>query len=352
MDKMLEEAVTAIGTPNIALIKYWGKRDPELNLPTNSSISITLDETLNTKTSVLFSDCFKGDRLFINGEAYDLKDTKNEKTAFTAKVLEHMRGLAGTEAGALIVSKNSFPTAGGLASSASGAATLCYAVSEALELRLAPKELSIVARRISGSACRSISGGFVEWRKGSAADGSDSYAESIANEEHWPEVIDIITLIEDKKKKVSSSEGHRRATETSELYQIRPKIADRRVESMEKAIEQRDFEALAEITMKDSNSLHATALDSFPPILYLNDTSKAVIQRIHELNQHEGATIAAYTFDAGPNAQIITLKKHKNKVIDAIGEIISKDRILVVGQGHGPRPLPSSESLLGDMNLL
>lgn len=347
----MDEMVTAVGTPNIALVKYWGKRDFKLNLPTNSSISITLDETLNTKTSVIFSDKLKEDKLYINKTAIDLNDAQNEKTTFTINIINYMRNLAKTKQRALIVSENSFPSASGLASSASGAATLVYAVSAALQLDLSKKKLSIIARMISGSACRSIFGGFVLWRKGKKADGTDSYSEILADARHWPEVIDVITLINTAKKKVSSSEGHSLTPATSELYRARPESAEARAKKLAKAIQEKDFKTLAEITMRDSNSMHALMLDSYPPIIYLTDTSKEIIQAIHDLNNTEGEPIAAYTFDAGSNAQIITLKKHENKVLGAVKRILGDDKVIVAGQGKGPRLLSEKESLIDEDKL-
>jgi diphosphomevalonate decarboxylase len=348
---MSDEIVTAVGTPNIALVKYWGKRDFKLNLPTNSSISITLDESLNTRTSVLFSDKLKEDNMYINGESYDLNDTTNEKSIFTSNIINYMRGIAKTKAKALIVSKNSFPTASGLASSASGAATLSFAVSKALGLDLPTRELSIIARNISGSACRGVIGGFVIWKKGDKPDGSDSFAETIVDEKYWPEVIDIITLVSSAKKKISSSDGHRMTPSTSDLYKIRPEIGEAHVEKMKKAIIERDFQTLGEITIRDSNSLHATMLDTYPPIMYLNDVSKQIIYAIHELNKEEREIIAAYTFDAGPNAQLITLNKHKEKVINAVKDIVGKENTIVAGQGSGPRLLTTQDSLIDENKL-
>ncbi|MFI5412612.1 MAG: diphosphomevalonate decarboxylase [Candidatus Micrarchaeales archaeon] len=348
---MATETVTAIGTPNIALVKYWGRRNAAINLPTNSSISITLDESLHTKTSVLFSDRLKEDTMYINGERLSFADTKNEKTIFTAKVLQYMRELAGTSSHALVVSQNSFPTASGLASSASGAATLCFAVSKALGLDLTQQDLSVIARMISGSACRSVAGGFVLWKKGEREDGSDSYAEPIADQNYWPEVIDVITMVSGDKKKISSSDGHRLTPETSDLYKARPESADDRVAKLSAAILKKDFQTLAKITMRDSNSLHATMLDTYPPIVYLNDISRAIMYAVQELNEREGSLVAAYTFDAGPNAQIITLEKHRAKVIDAVKEIVGEKNVMVARQGGGPRLLGDADSLIDESAL-
>lgn len=349
---MQDNLVTAIGTPNIALVKYWGKRDDALNLPMNSSVSMTLDESLNTKTSVLFSDKLKEDVLYINGEAYLLKgDEQNEKIAFTAKAINQIRTIAKSKMKALIVSKNSFPTSSGLASSAAGAATLVFAAARALDLDMETKELSIIARQISGSACRSLMGGFVKWNKGKSASGNDSFAEQVADQKYWPEVIDLISVVTEAKKKVSSSEGHRSTVETSMLYKSRPSYADYNVTAISDAIRERDFELLAEITMRDSNNMHATMLDTYPPIMYLSDKSRKAIYAIHELNESEGKNVAAYTFDAGSNPQIITLKKYKDKVRQVLESMQDGGKIIEAGQGSGPRILGEEESLIDQKKL-
>jgi diphosphomevalonate decarboxylase len=338
--------VTAIGTPNIALVKYWGKRNSEINLPMNSSLSMTLNETLNTTTSVLFSDDLKEDRMYINDELQNIRDSANEKSVFAARALDHLRMLAGAKSHALIVSRNSFPSSAGLASSASGAVTLVYAASNALGLKLPADELSIITRQISGSACRSAFGGFVAWHKGNADDGSDSCAECIAGKDYWPDVIDIITLVSSAKKKISSSEGHAITVKTSTLYKTRPPVAEERVNRMITAIKERDFETLAIETIKDSNNMHATMLDSYPPIIYMNDTSKEIMMAIHELNNDAGRMIAAYTFDAGANAHIITRINDKEQVMEKLGSIVGN--FIVAGQGDGPRLLGDNASLISN----
>ncbi|MDE1824936.1 MAG: diphosphomevalonate decarboxylase [Candidatus Micrarchaeota archaeon] len=344
---MDDKVVTAIGTPNKALVMYWGKRNNRLNLPMNSSLSITLDESLNTRTSIVFSKKIKRDAIYVNGEKHDLEArAQNEKMMLSKRVIDRMRSLSGTKAKALIVSRNSFPTSTGLASSSSGAATLVFAASQALGLKASARELSILARQISGSGSRSLMGGFVKWTKGSKPDGSDSYAEQVASEKYWPEVMDIIAVFTASKKKVSSSEGHDLTLKQSKLYFLRPEYAEDRLEAMSDAIRARDFEPLAEMIMRDSNNMHATMLDTYPPIMYLDDRSREAIYAIHELNQSEGKNIAAYTFDAGPNAHVITLRKYKSKVMGMLGELIGDGKILAAGQGSGPRLLGESESLI------
>ena len=348
---MLEKVYTAIGTPNIALVKYWGKRDENLNLPTNSSLSITLDESMHTKTSIIFSKKLKEDKLYINRNIQNLEDLKDEKLSFVKQTISYMKSLSKTDANTLIVSENSFPESVGLASSASGAATLTYALSKALELQLKPKEMSVIARRISGSACRGLFGGFVKWNKGERVDGLDSYAEQIADQKHWPEIINIIAIVSETKKKIPSSAGHKITVNSSYLYKQRPTKAEENVNELSTAILKKDFAKLAEITMKDSNDMHATCLDSYPPIFYLSDISKEIIYAIHDLNDSEKRPIAAYTFDAGPNANIITTVKNKEKVKTLLEHIVGDDRIIETGQGEGPRLLPVTDSLIDQRTL-
>ncbi len=341
-----DEVTTAMATSNIALTKYWGKSDESINLPTNSSISITLDEQVGTRTSVLLSDRISKDILYIDGVREDFRNPKEEKVAFVGKALALLREMSGTDANVLIVSENSFPSGTGLAASAAGAAALSVALSKAFGLTLTQKEMSIIARRVSGSGCRSLFGGFVAWEKGGAKDGSDSIAVQVANENHWPEIIDIVALISEKKKRVPTTEGHKRTVRTSEHFAISPYIAEERTFRAIKAINEKDFNTLAEITMKDSNRLHAICMESYPPIMYLNDRSKAVIEAIHGLNDSMGTNIAAYTFDAGPNPHIITTRHYKDKVFSAIKDILNGNRVIVSGQGSGPRLLAESDSLI------
>ncbi|MGC8652205.1 MAG: diphosphomevalonate decarboxylase [Candidatus Micrarchaeia archaeon] len=329
---MLDKVYTAIATPNIALVKYWGKRDEKLILPYNSSISITLDEKFNTTTSVYFSDKLGNDTFFINGVEQDLKNPDvNERF----KIVDELRRMAGVSAHAVVYSVNSFPTAAGLASSASGISALVYAANSALDLKLSATDLSIVARQGSGSSCRSLMGGFVKWNKGSKSDGSDSYIEQIADEDYWPEISILVAVVSEAKKRISSRAGMKQTVETSKLYGERPSIAEVHAKLLERAIKERDFSALAKITMEESNNMHAVMLDTFPPIIYLNDVSKEVIYTIHELNA--SGMVAAYTFDAGPNAVVITTDKNKSNVYAALKKIEGIKELVELRMGKGPR---------------
>ncbi|MEM0201167.1 MAG: diphosphomevalonate decarboxylase [Candidatus Micrarchaeaceae archaeon] len=351
---MKNNFATALATPNIALIKYWGRRDNTgLNLPNNSSISMTLDENLNTKTTVMLSDEINEDILYINKIKEDISGSKaSEKSKYIKNTLESMKKLAKIEKNFIVISENNFPSGAGIASSASGAAALICALNELLKLKMSTKQLSIMARKISGSACRSVYGGIVKWRVGSKKDGGDSFAEKIFDEKYWKELVDIIAVVDANTKKVSSSIGHEATVKTSVLYENRVSFAEKGVFSVEKAIKNKDIDMLSLAVMRDSNNMHATMLDTWPPIMYLNDSSKEIMYKIHELNEQKNRCIAGYTFDAGPNAHIITTDIHKEEVLNAIKDIKGIKNIIESHQGKGPRILGKNESLLDEKTLL
>lgn len=217
-----------------------------------------------------------------------------------------------------ICSENNFPTAAGLASSASGFACLVACLAKVFELEMTPSELSVIARQGSGSACRSLFGGFVAWEMGSKEDGSDSLAVQIDPLEHWPDLHAIICVVSDAKKGVGSTLGMQNTVKTSPLLKERINGVQSRMEGITKAIHDKDFESFADITMRDSNQFHAVCLDTHPPIFYLNDVSRGIIALVHELNRASGKTIAAYTFDAGPNAVLYLPKENVKAVLEIV----------------------------------
>lgn len=222
-----------------------------------------------------------------------------------------------------IVSENNFPTAAGLASSAAGFAALVRAVANLYQLPQSPRELSRIARQGSGSACRSLMGGYVAWRTGEQVDGSDSLAEEVAPASHWPEMRALILVVSAEKKDVPSTEGMQTTVATSELFAARAQtVVPERMNAIEAAIRDRDFPKFAEITMRDSNTFHATCLDSWPPIFYMNDVSRAAVRLVHDINCAVGRTVAAYTFDAGPNAVIYYEEKDSELVAGTVKAIL------------------------------
>lgn len=216
------KVATCAAPTNIAVVKYWGKDDARLNTPLNSSVSVTLDaKLLSATTSVAADASFERTRLWLNGEEAPIN-------ARTETVIRELRALARDREAASqhlhIVSENSFPTAAGLASSAAGFACLVAAIAELLEVREAfLGQLSTIARQGSGSACRSLAGGFVRWEKGEEklADGSDSVAVQVADEHHWAELCAIVCVVNDRAKDTSSTSGMQHTKRTSELLRFR-----------------------------------------------------------------------------------------------------------------------------------
>ncbi|KAF0692983.1 Aste57867_16029 [Aphanomyces stellatus] len=321
-------SVTCSTPTNIAVIKYWGKDNVALNTPMNSSVSVTLNQDqLKTVTSIVASQEFDADRIWLNGVEQNIQNKRIQA------VVKEMRRLAsGNAVDATgvkiakadwplyklhIVSINTFPTAAGLASSAAGYACL---VASSVELFAAEEEydgqFSAIARQGSGSACRSLHGGFVRWDKGLKADGTDSLAIQIADDKHWPELEAIICVVNDKEKDTSSTDGMMTSKNTSDLLHFRAReVVDKRLAAIEAAYLAKDFETFGKITMMDSNQFHATCLDTYPPIFYMNEISRNIINLVHKYNDAAGKIQAAYTFDAGPNAVIFLEKKHTQEVV-------------------------------------
>lgn len=343
--------------------RYWGKRDATLNLPTNSSLSVTLSQrSLRTVTTASCSSSYpaaEGDSLTLNGQPENISSSKR-----TLACLSSLRSLRKELESAdpslpklstyplRIVSENNFPTAAGLASSAAGFAALVRAIADLYQLPQSPTDLSRIARQGSGSACRSLQGGYVAWRAGTNEDGSDSVAEEIAPASHWPDMKALILVVSAEKKDVPSTTGMQTTVNTSPLFATRAEqIVPQRMIAMEDAIKKRDFAAFADLTMRDSNNFHACCLDSEPPIFYLNDVSRAAIRLVNDINRVAGKTVAAYTFDAGPNAVIYYLDEVSELVGGTFKEILGEalegwdgpfgDRLKGVSAGVGLDSLDS-----------
>ncbi|XP_042741845.1 diphosphomevalonate decarboxylase isoform X2 [Lagopus leucura] len=320
--------VTCTAPVNIAVIKYWGKRDTDLILPINSSLSVTLHQDqchpiqLRTTTTAAACRDFTEDRLWLNGEEVDAGQPRLQ--ACLREVRRLARKRRGDDAAAPlslsykvhVASENNFPTAAGLASSAAGYACL---VSALARLYGVEGELSEVARRGSGSACRSMLGGFVQWHRGERLDGRDSVAQQLAPETHWPELSVLVLVVSGEKKAVGSTAGMQTSVDTSPLLKYRAEVVvPERMTRMARCIQDRDFEAFGQLTMQDSNQFHATCLDTFPPIFYLNDISQRIIALAHRFNTHHGRTKVAYTFDAGPNAVIFMLEDTVDEFVEVV----------------------------------
>lgn len=236
--------------------------------------------------------------------------------------LATVRKLSESENGNLhmhICSVNNFPTAAGLASSAAGYACLAYAIGQVLEVTDV-RRLSIISRMGSGSACRSLYGGFVQWVTSDKSE--ESYAKQVVDEFYWPKMRIIVLVVNDAQKDTPSTAGMQLTAETSTLFQHRiSSVVPKRVQEMVKAIKDRNFHQFAEITMKDSNQFHACCQDSYPPIRYMNDTSWSIVSMVHKLNQFYGTNRLAYTFDAGPNACIYLLESEVDQFLTLVNRL-------------------------------
>jgi diphosphomevalonate decarboxylase len=315
--------------PNIALVKYWGKRDAALNLPAVGSLSITLDG-LSTRTRVRFVPEPGADHVLLNGR------TDAVAAQRVSACLDLLRAAAGVAWRAEVDSGNDFPTAAGLASSASGFAALVLAGSAALGLDLAPSELSVLARRGSGSAARSIFGGFVEWDHGARADGSDSLARPLLAAEAWPLAV-AVAVTSTSAKEIGSSEGMRRTAATSP-YQ-RPWVEGQEADLAEarRAVLARDFEALADIAEHSCLKMHALALAARPGLLYWNGASVECMHRLRALRQ--GGVPVFFTIDAGPQVKAVCLPEARATVVAALREVPGVLQVLECGLGGGARLL-------------
>ncbi|PNS13972.1 Diphosphomevalonate decarboxylase [Sphaceloma murrayae] len=307
---------------NIAVIKYWGKRDPKLNLPTNSSLSVTLSQSdLRTHTTASCSSLYETDTLLLNDSPQDISGARTQACLSSLRSLRRSLESSDPSLPALstlplkIVSRNNFPTAAGLASSAAGFAALVRSIADLYRLPTSPMDLSKIARQGSGSACRSLFGGYVAWEMGSADDGSDSLAVEVAPASHWPDMRALILVASAEKKDVSSTAGMQQTVATSTLFKERVEmVVPQRMSEMRRAVEEKDFETFASLTMRDSNGFHACCLDTEPPIFYMNDASRAAVRVVDAVNDKAGRKVAAYTFDAGPNAVVYYLEKDEEAV--------------------------------------
>lgn len=291
---------------NIALIKYWGKADEKLIIPMNNSLSVSLDK-FYTETEVTFDSDYPADQLILNGKEANEKETKKIQS-----YMDIVREIAGTDLHARIDSQNFVPTAAGLASSASAYAALATACNEALQLNLSDKDLSRLARRGSGSASRSIFGGFAEWEKGH--DDETSYAHPI-DADHWEDELSMIfVVINNQSKKVSSRSGMSLTRDTSRFYQYWLDHVDEDIKEAKQAIEAKDFKQLGEVIEANGLRMHATNLGSQPPFTYLVQESYDAMAIVHECRKM--GVPCYFTMDAGPNVKVLVEKKNKQLVID------------------------------------
>ncbi|WP_261805593.1 diphosphomevalonate decarboxylase [Lapidilactobacillus luobeiensis] len=316
---------TARAYTNIALIKYWGKRDSQQMLPWNSSLSLTLDQ-FYTETKVTFlpkRSQQQQDEFIFAGVAQPI-------SAKVTRVLSLIRQQADLTNFARIETDNHVPTSAGLASSASAFAALAAAGARAAGLTLDQRQLSILARHGSGSASRSIAGGFVVWHAGH--DDQSSYAESLLPRVDFPIVV-IAVLVDQRPKKVLSSTGMAQSVLTSPFYQAWVNTAEAGIETMTAAIKARDIPQIGALAEANAMQMHATTLSAVPPFTYFAPLTLRIWElvqaiRIKGLNCY-------LTLDAGPNPKLICARQDAERVIKALQKDEPQLRYTVCGPGPG-----------------
>lgn len=319
--------VTARSCANIALVKYWGKRDAARNLPAAGSLSLTLD-ALVTETWVEFDPGLVRDELTLDGAA-----VSEEVRVKTSRWMELVRARAGLAQFARIASVNHFPTASGLASSASGFAALAVAATRAAGLSLSARELSILARQGSGSAARSLFGGFVRMHAGTAADGSDCFAEPLAGSQ-LPDLRMLIAVVgAGAVKEHSSRDAMDHTAETSPFYPAWLALVPRDLEAAERAIRGGDLRALGEVAEGNALAMHASAIAARPAIMYWQPATLALLARVRELRR--GGAAAWATMDAGPHVKVLTDAGSAATLAAELAQVPGCSRVLVSGVGQG-----------------
>jgi len=307
---------TAIAPSNIAFIKYWGVKDEILRLPKNGSISMNLSNMLTT-TTVEFSPEFTEDLITLN---------ETQETGEKSRIIEHLdriRKLAKIADKARVVTQNNFPTATGLSSSASGFAALSVAGAKAAGLSLSEKELSILARQGSGSACRSIPDGFTEWLDGDSS--NTSYAVSLYPPEHWG-LADVVAVVSKEKKEISSTEGHKLAA-SSAFFETRLALNKEKMLAIKRYLQEKNFTAFGELVEAEALELHAIYITSHPSLLYL---LPGTLRIMHAVKVWRKEALAVYfTLNTGQDIHLICQNKDAEIVAKKLAAIDDVQRIII-----------------------
>jgi len=313
----------AIAHPNVALVKYWGKRVLAGNLPATGSLSLVLGG-LSTETSVTFDPSLRHDRVLLDGRE------DPETTARVSACLDLLRQEAGVSTPALVESRNDFPTGAGLASSASGFAALVTAGAGALGLHLPAQRLAEIARLGSGSAPRSLLGGVVLLRNREAT----TVCEQIAAAADWPLQI-VVAVTTSGPKAISSRIGMARSEQTSPFYAAWVETHAADLDTGLVAVRNRDFPALAAIAEHNCLKMHAVMLTTRPPLLYWTPATLACLHKIQELRQ-DGVPVF-FTVDAGPQVKAVCLPGAADDVAVVLGRLPGVLQVLRSPLGEGAR---------------
>lgn len=324
---MKELKATARARANIALTKYWGKRSEDLMLPYNSSVSVTLKEFYAT-TTVSFSKEYKNDSFMLNK-----KNAKEKELKKILNPLNKIRKLAKLKMRAKIVSENNFPTAAGLSSSSAGLAAFALAASKAAGLNLSSKQLSVIARLGSGSATRSVLGGFVEWKKGTKKNGSDSIAVQVLPENKWKNFRMLTTIITTKRKKISSTSAMKQTVKTCPFYKAWLNTIDADIRRIRKAIKEKSIEKVGEIAEHNCLKMHSLMMTTKPAIIYWQPSTLEIMHSVIQLR--ENSVPCYFTIDAGPNVKVVCEKKHEKKIKENLLKLKGVKKVVSCSPGKG-----------------
>jgi diphosphomevalonate decarboxylase len=314
----VSQSATVRAHANIALAKYWGKADIAKNLPAVPSLSLTL-EGMRTTTQVTFAPELEKDELFLSG-----RPELGKPLARASKLLNEVRGLAGVQTFARVRSHNDFPTASGLASSASGFAALALGAVKALGLELPLERVSAISRAASASAARSLYGGYVEL--GASAE----FAVRVAPAEHWSLQM-LVAVTSEAAKDTGSTDGMQHTARTSPYYPAWVADAPRLFAEVKAAVLARDFERLAPAVEQSALAMHASMLAASPALIYFRPATLAVIEAVRGLRRSGAA--ACFTIDAGPHVKVLVEPSAAAAVQRALAGIDGVLRVLESAPG-------------------
>ena len=312
---------TAIAPSNIAFIKYWGKKDEDLKIPENGSISMNLSNLITT-TTVEFDPRYKKDLITINNKSDEQEENR------IIKHLNLIRKKANINLKAKVVSTNNFPNGTGLSSSASGFAALTMASAKASGLNLGEKELSILARQGSGSACRSIPDGFVEW-----LGGDTSYAESLYPPEYWA-IVDMVAIVSQEKKETSSTDGQKLTT-TSPFFITRLNNINEKINRFKESLKTKNFTEFGQIIEEEALELHAIMLTSTPSLIYLRPASLELMILVKKWRS-EGLEVY-FTVNTGQDIHLIIEEKNSKELAKKLKDIKEVKKIIINQPAIGAR---------------
>jgi diphosphomevalonate decarboxylase len=310
---------------NFALVKYWGKTDARLNVPAVGSISITL-ASLHTETTVELAPELSSDELTLDGKR------RADDVAKLSACVDLLRRRAQVDTRVRVTSRNNFPTAAGLASSASGFAALVRAAEAAFGLELTPRERSIVARQGSGSAARSIFGGFVEMRAGTDPDGMDSFAEPLLDAAEWPLEV-VIAVTATGEKEIGSRSGMTRSAASSPYYAAWVSGQPPDLAAARAAIHTRDFAALGDVAEHNCMKMHAAALAARPPLVYWNGATVECLHAVRRLRA--GGVPVFFTIDAGPQLKAVCAPGARGRVEETLRTVPGVLELMTSSLGPG-----------------